>query len=135
MDNWKVLLTRIGLTMVTLLLVGCGPQETVPPYLAFVEVQKNGVGGVDGLRGVWSLAVSPDGKHVYTASYWGHAVAVFGRDETTGKLVFVEAHKEGVDGLDGIGGTCSVAVSPDGKHVYVAGHWVQAVSVFNVRHP
>ncbi len=117
--------------MVTLLLAGCGPQKTAPPYLAFVEAQKDGVGSVDGLRGVWSVTVSPDGKHVYAAGYRDDAVAVFSRDETTGRLAFVEAQKEGVGGLDGIGGACSVAVSPDGRHVYVASHWDYAVAVFS----
>jgi len=127
----KILQTGISLTMVTLLLAGCGPQKTAPPYLAFVEAQKNGVGSVDGLRGVWSVTVSPDGKHVYAAGYRDDAVAVFSRDETTGRLAFVEAQKEGVGGLDGIGGACSVAVSPDGRHVYVASHWDYAVAVFS----
>jgi 6-phosphogluconolactonase (cycloisomerase 2 family) len=131
MNNWKVYLTTIGLAIVTLLLVGCGPQETTPPHLAFVEVQKDGAGGVDGLRGVWSLTVSPDGKHVYAAGYRHDAAAVFSRDETTGKLTFVEAQKEGVGGVNGIGGPCSVAVSPDGRHVYVAGHWDHSVAVFS----
>jgi len=127
----KILQTGISLTMVMLLLAGCGPQKTALPYLAFVEAQKDGVGGVDGLRGVWSVTVSPDGKHVYAAGYRDDAVAVFSRDETTGKLAFVEAQKEGVGGLDGIGGACSVAVSPDGRHVYVASHWDYAVAVFS----
>jgi 6-phosphogluconolactonase (cycloisomerase 2 family) len=96
-----------------------------------VEVQKDGVGGVDGLQGVWAVTVSPDGKHVYATGYQGDAVAVFSRDETTGKLAFVEAQKEGVGGVDGIGGPCSVAVSLDGRHVYVAGHLDDAVAVFS----
>ena len=45
--------------------------------LTFVEVQKDGVGGVDGLNGARSVTVSPDGSHLYAAGLLDHAVAVF----------------------------------------------------------
>ena len=48
--------------------------------LTYVEMQKDGVNGVDGLRRVRSVTVSHDGKHVYTASLDDDAVAVFSRD-------------------------------------------------------
>jgi len=44
--------------------------------LTFVEVEKD---GVDGLYGVISVTVSPDGKYVYSASVTDGAVAAFGR--------------------------------------------------------
>lgn len=131
MGDRRVLLGRIFLATVTLLLTGCAPQGAASSHLAFVEVQRNGVGGVGGLRGVWALTVSPDGRHVYAAGYREDAVVVFDRDEATGRLTFLEVHKEGVGGLDGIAGACSVAVIPDGRHVYVAGHWDHAVAVFS----
>ncbi|MBM3471062.1 MAG: lactonase family protein [Armatimonadetes bacterium] len=121
----------IFLAIVALLLVGCARGETAPSHLAFVEVKRSGTGGVEGLRGVWSLTVSPDGRHVYAAGYRDDAVVVFGRDQVTGRLAFVEAHKDGSGNLDGIAGACSIAVSPDGRHVYVAGHWDHAVAVFS----
>ena len=43
----------------------------------------------------FSVAVSPDGAHVYVASLNDHAVAVFARDGTTGALAFVEAQFDG----------------------------------------
>ena len=49
-------------------------------FLSFLEVHRDGVGGVDGLRGASSVMVSPDGAHVYAAGRQDHAVAVFGRD-------------------------------------------------------
>ena len=36
-------------------------------------------------------------------------------------LTFVEFHKDGVGGVDGLAGAISVTVSPDGKHLYAAG--------------
>ncbi|WP_373527320.1 beta-propeller fold lactonase family protein [Nostoc sp.] len=98
--------------------------------LIFVEVQKDGVGVVDGLDGVNSLIVSPDGKFLYAAGYNDSAVAVFARDATTGQLTFVEVQKDGVGVVDGLDGAESVTVSPDGKFLYAAGVDESAVAVF-----
>ena len=75
---------------------------------------------VGGLDGADSVAVSPDGKHVYVAGYDEAAVAVFSRYETTGEVTFVEALKDGQGGVDGLYGVATVIVSPDGGHVYAA---------------
>ena len=49
------------------------------------------------------------------------SLAVFERDVGTGELTFVEAHFDGIDGVDGLFlAWPSVAVSPDGGNVYVA---------------
>lgn len=99
--------------------------------LTFVEVQKDGIGGVDGLAGSYAVTLSPDGANVYAAGNADSAIAVFRRDATSGALTFVEAQKDGVGGVDGLGGAISVAVSPDGKHVYAAGISDQGVAVFS----
>jgi 6-phosphogluconolactonase (cycloisomerase 2 family) len=44
---------------------------------------------------------------------------------------FVEAQSDGVGGVDGLGGASDVKVSPDGRHVYVAGNTDNAVAVFS----
>jgi len=97
--------------------------------LGFVEVQKQGV-GVDGLTFARAVTVSPDGANVYVAGQVDNAVAVFGRNQTTGALTFVEVQRDGVDGVDGLAGPLSVAVSPDGAHLYAAGGSDNAVAVF-----
>jgi 6-phosphogluconolactonase (cycloisomerase 2 family) len=89
--------------------------------LAFVEVERDGLGGVDGLGTVRALAVSPDGAHLYAAAFADQAVAVFARDPATGALTFLEVEKEGVGGVSGIDQASSVAVSADGAWVYVCG--------------
>lgn len=129
----------VKLTFIVLFLIAYGPQGAVSvttssvskSFLTFVEYQKNGVGGVEGLNGVWSVALSPDGKHVYAAAYRDDAVVVFKRDATTGKLTFVEVQKEGIGVTDGLSGVLSVIVSPDGKHVYAGAYWDEAVAVFS----
>ncbi|MBI3059231.1 MAG: beta-propeller fold lactonase family protein, partial [Deltaproteobacteria bacterium] len=92
------------------------------------------------LDGAEAVAVSPDGKHVYVASTQSDAVAVFSRDKATGVLTQL-AGTDGCVSETGTGGNCAggkaldgadaVAVSPDGKHVYVASNTSDAVAVFS----
>lgn len=112
--------------------IGVFNRNTATGALTLVEVQRNGVNGVDGIGTAWSVTVSPDGKHVYAAGYNNRAVAVFSRDEATGKLTFVERQKDGENDVDGLYLASSVTVSPDGKHVYATGDFYDnAVAVFS----
>ena len=106
-------------------------RNTTTGSLTFVEVQKDGAGGVDGLDALRDVIVSPDGKHVYATGQADDAVAVFSRNATTGALTFVEVHKDGVGGVDGLDAASDLAVSPDGKHVYATGNTDDAVAVFS----
>jgi 6-phosphogluconolactonase (cycloisomerase 2 family) len=100
--------------------------------LVFLQVIFDGApGGVDGLDKAHSVASSPDGKHVYVVGYEDDAVSVFSRDPSSGTLTFVEFKQDGVDGVDGLWAPYSVALSPDGKNVYVAGSADDAVAVFS----
>jgi 6-phosphogluconolactonase (cycloisomerase 2 family) len=101
------------------------------PILTFVEFQKDGVNGVDGLFGVHDVVVSPDGKHLYSVSLVDDAIAVFSRNSTTGVLTFVEFQKDGVDGVDGLNGGISLTISPDGNNIYATGVTDDAVAVFS----
>ncbi len=98
--------------------------------LTFVQVVDDGVGGVDGLNGASGVAVSPDGGHVYAVGSMDDALAAFARDPATGALTFVEAERDGVNGVDGLNGASGVAVSPDGGQVYASGAYDGAVAVF-----
>jgi DNA-binding beta-propeller fold protein YncE len=96
------------------------------------------------LSGTTSVAVSPDGKNVYATSQQSDAIAALRRDPTTGQLAPLpgaagcvsEAGSDPFDPgavcLDGkaLEGAFSVGVSPDGKYVYVASFYSQAVAVF-----
>jgi len=105
-------------------------RDPVTGELTFVEVVKDGEGGVDGLNGARSVTVSPDGNHVYAAGYVDDALAVFSRDPLTGRLSFVEAAKNGEGGVQGLNGARFVTVSPDGSHVYTAAYLDFGVVVF-----
>jgi 6-phosphogluconolactonase (cycloisomerase 2 family) len=98
--------------------------------LAFVGQVQDGVDGVDGLDDPLGVAASPDDGHIYVTGHTDGAVATFARAPGTGELSFVEQDRDGVDGVDGLAGAYSPAVSPDGAHVYVAGYDDSAVATF-----
>ena len=131
MKRGKKSLNGVIPVLVLGLLFFISPSVSFGAYLTFVEVQQDGIGGVDGLDYARSLTTSPDGKHVYVASRYDDALAVFSRDAVTGALSFVEAQKDGVAGVDGLSFANCVRTSPDGKHVYVAGCDDHAVAVFS----
>jgi 6-phosphogluconolactonase (cycloisomerase 2 family) len=98
--------------------------------LDLVEVRKNRVDGVSGLFGATCVALSPDGLHLYVASFVDSAIAVFERDPTSGSLAFIESHENGENGVDGLRSAASVTVSPHGTNVYATGFLDDAVVVF-----
>ena len=98
--------------------------------LTFLGALTDNQGGVDGLEGVASLAISPDGAQLYAAAQNDDSVAVFARNAGTGALTFLAVHRDGVAGVDGLNGSTAVAVSPDGAHVYAFGPLDDAVAVF-----
>jgi 6-phosphogluconolactonase (cycloisomerase 2 family) len=97
-----------------------------------VEVEADVASGVvEGLGGPASVVVSPGGKHVYVASASLESVVVFSRNPTTGMLTFVEVHRNGVEGVIGMDSPIGLAVSPDGRHVYVTGGDDLGVGIFS----
>ena len=96
----------------------------------FVAASIDGQGGVEGLAGSVGVATSPDGRNVYATGYSDDAIAVFERDAVTGALDFLDVLVDGVDGVDGLNGASGVALSPDGRHLYVASQSENGVGVF-----
>jgi 6-phosphogluconolactonase (cycloisomerase 2 family) len=98
--------------------------------LTFVEAQRDGAGGVDGLDGASAIGISDDGAHVYAGGAADDGLAVFARDDDTGTLTFLEAFREGIGGVDGVNGPADVAVTPDGTLVLVAAAAESEIGVF-----
>ena len=111
---------------------------------------ENGTDGVGGpcelgkaVRGATSIVISPDGKNAYLASRLSRAVATFDRDPESGTLT-EKPGKGGCiseDGTDKAGRLCreentlivprDVAISPDGKSVYIASDLTHSLTVFD----
>ncbi len=97
--------------------------------LSFLEVEKDGVAGIDGLDGATALAITSDGDHLYVAGQNDNAIAVFSRN-ASGLLDWVDLVTHGVAGVDGLLGASAVAVSEDDRYVYSCGYLSNAVTVF-----
>ena len=98
--------------------------------LVEVDSARDGVDGVDGLDIATDLVVSPDGQHLYVTSEGEQSVAVFERNSISGAIHFTQLRRDGVGGVDGLAEPLSIAISPDGLHVYVAGHGDDSVTLF-----
>jgi 6-phosphogluconolactonase (cycloisomerase 2 family) len=99
--------------------------------VTFIEAEVDGSGGVDGLGGARSVALSADGAHVYVAGRTDDSVAVFSRDSGSGELTYVESHFDDLLGVDGLSNASGVAVAADGGHVYLVGQGDDAVATFS----
>ena len=82
------------------------------------------------------LALSPDGAQLYVASRFGDAVQVFVRDADPasadfGRLRFVTAYENGLNGIVGLDGAFDLAVSGDGAHLYVSAENENALVLFD----
>ena len=99
--------------------------------LTFVEALFDGQNGVDGLDNADSVAVSPDGKHVYVTGQEDDAVAVFSRNAGDGRLTFIQAVANNQNGVTQLDSPTGIVVRPDGKVVSVSAARSDAVVVFS----
>ena len=98
--------------------------------LTFLGALYDTDGGIDGLQGVRTVAMSPDGKNLYVSAFDGNGkLSVFSRNATTGVVSFLGVYEEGDQGVAELTDPYDLIVSPDGKHVYVA-LWKNELIVF-----
>jgi DNA-binding beta-propeller fold protein YncE len=98
--------------------------------LTYGGMLKDGVNGVDGLRGARGVTLSSDGNHVYVTASTDNAVSWYERNASTGALTYGGMLKDGVNGVDGLRAAYCIKLSPDGNHAYVAAFYDNAVSWF-----
>jgi 6-phosphogluconolactonase (cycloisomerase 2 family) len=100
--------------------------------LQFLDAFDSSVPGMEGalLDGPDDVLVSANGAHVYVAARDSDAIAVFGRDPSTGQLSWLGNQVDGSGAVSGLDGVVALALSPDGDHLYAAGREAGAVAVF-----
>jgi DNA-binding beta-propeller fold protein YncE len=98
--------------------------------LTFIEFEDDNKNGVSGLDGAQAVVVSADGAYVYAIGFDDDAIAMFTRDAATGSLSFLARLANGVDGIHSMIGPRSLALSPDGAHVYVTATGEDTIAVF-----
>jgi predicted outer membrane repeat protein len=103
-------------------------RDAIDGTLTFVE--KLDAASIPGLNGVFRVTVSPDGVHVYTASWDSDSLTVFQRNPVDGRLTHLATYTDGVSGVDGLDAATSVALSPDSQHVFATAYNDDAVTVF-----
>jgi cysteine-rich repeat protein len=106
--------------------LGVFTRDPLTGAIAPLEVEVDGVGGVDGLTRVTSVTVTSDGACVYATGEQDGAVAIFTRSLIDGSLAFV--------GTTPADRPQAMAASADDLHVYVVStteEQVPAVYVFS----
>lgn len=105
-------------------------RDTGDGRLGFIEEKREDVDGVDGIVEASAVALSPNGAHVYVTGAPG-TLALFARDEASGRLTWLASYRNRSGGIDGLAGAVAVEVSADGAHVYVAGSLDAAIAIFS----
>jgi 6-phosphogluconolactonase (cycloisomerase 2 family) len=103
-----------------------------------VSIDQTDCGSARALTGASAIAVSPDGLHVYVAASTAGAVTSFAR-QPNGSLVQLAGIAgcstttltPGCDTAPSLGGADAIAISPDGRFVYVAGSSADSLVVFS----
>ena len=100
--------------------------------LRFVRAQFDGEGGITAMPFPTAIAVSGDGRNVYVTSTGPQSsILTFKRNRRNGRLRFVNARIDGQGGVEGITDPCcQIAISPDGRNVYVPGSQDDAIATF-----
>ncbi len=71
------------------------------------------------VKGARKVVVSPDGKQVYVTASSANSFVIYDRDKNSGQLSLKDAYTNNAI-VKGLTGAHGVAVSPDGKNIYVA---------------
>lgn len=101
---------------------------------ALTQVQRllAGADGVTDILGARDVVISADGRFVYVAGFDSDAIALFERDSNSGQLEFVDAWRDGLQGIEGLGGVGRLLLSPEGGHLYAAGFLDNSLVTFAI---
>ncbi|MGD8559623.1 MAG: beta-propeller fold lactonase family protein [Gammaproteobacteria bacterium] len=109
-------------------------RDTGTGELSFVDVFEDAAIPLDmDLPG--DLVVSSDANYVYVTGVRSNSVAVFSFDAASGQLALEQTVRNGDSTSGGIISNLvspqALTMSPDGRHIYIAGHDANAVVIFS----
>ena len=100
--------------------------------LTYTGKVQNGLNGTQGLEGVRSTEISPDGEHLYATGSGDNSLVVFDRNVFTGQLTYKTKYTESSGGaFYGLLGCYEAKISDDGQFLYVVSLFRHALLVFN----
>jgi len=92
------------------------------------------VGVITNALSTLSIEISNDGKYLYAigqdANTNAAGVMVFARDISNGTLTHIATYFNGENGIVSLDGMYGLSISPDGRYVYVAATYGNALGVF-----
>ena len=86
--------------------------------ITFQQIFKDGVNGIDGLKGAKYIAIGPGRRNVYVAGSSDFAIACFTRNTSTGLLTFLEVKKDITDDVGDLGLPNSIGIT--GNYFYTS---------------
>lgn len=114
-------------------------REPLTGRLSVQAIYRNNDGGVSGMSGPRAMAMDTSGRHLYVAARNANSVVVFNRqndlDEAGfGNLAWQASVQNGTDGVQDMLSPSDLALSADGRHVYVAATGSDAIVVLRRQH-
>lgn len=96
-----------------------------------VHTDFDGNNGADGLQGVERIAISPDGRNVYTASFPEKNIGIYARSADTGRLSYVAVANRTNQSASDDFNPSDIFVSYDGNHLYMISRTKDALFLFD----
>jgi len=134
-----LLAALVGLGLIAAPAVGSGGLVQLPGQSGCVsQTGEEGCAKARALEGVYTVAVTTDGRTAYATSFDSDAIAIFARNPRTGELRQKQGEagcislsdREGCAVGRALDGARGIARSPDGRNVYVASPESNAIAVF-----
>lgn len=98
--------------------------------LTWTSKVQDGELGVDGIGGIRSLTLAPDGRHLYAGGAADHALAGFALDTVSGALTQIALLRQGQAGVNGLNGVSDLAFGADGTLLFATATINRSVTAF-----